>query len=97
MPERYKAERSLNLREQRTRGCETQEQECDLLGKILSKINPQMRIAIPFFFILFFLCGSLHAQSYSIVIKNGRVIDPKNNIDAVMDIAITLDPKAVLH
>ena len=29
------------------------------------------------------------AQPYSIVIKGGRLIDPKNNIDAVMDIAIT--------
>ncbi|GAB3265612.1 amidohydrolase/deacetylase family metallohydrolase [Larkinella harenae] len=28
------------------------------------------------------------AQPYHIVIKNGHVIDPKNNIDAVMDIAI---------
>ncbi len=27
-------------------------------------------------------------QSYSIVIKDGHVIDPKNNIDAVMDVAI---------
>jgi dihydroorotase len=30
----------------------------------------------------------LFAQPFSIVIKDGRVIDPKNNIDAVMDIAI---------
>src|SRR3954468_24447016 len=30
----------------------------------------------------------VQAQSYSIVIKEGHVIDPKNNIDAVMDIAI---------
>jgi dihydroorotase len=28
------------------------------------------------------------AQSYSLVIKNGHVIDPKNNIDAVMDVAV---------
>src|SRR6476469_3054851 len=28
------------------------------------------------------------SQSYSIVIKDGHVIDPKNNIDAVMDVAI---------
>lgn len=34
------------------------------------------------------------AQSYSIVIKGGRLIDPKNNIDAVMDVAIT-DGKVV--
>jgi len=28
------------------------------------------------------------AQNYSIVIKGGHVIDPKNNIDEVMDVAI---------
>lgn len=32
-------------------------------------------------------CGLL-AQTYAIVIKDGRVIDPKNNIDEVMDVAI---------
>ncbi|MBD1362725.1 amidohydrolase/deacetylase family metallohydrolase [Mucilaginibacter sp. ZT4R22] len=35
-----------------------------------------------------FLCGRADAQSYSIIIKGGHVIDPKNNIDAVMDVAI---------
>ena len=34
------------------------------------------------------------AQPYSIVIKGGRLIDPKNNIDALMDVAIT-DGKVV--
>lgn len=29
-----------------------------------------------------------HGQQYSIVIKGGRVIDPKNNVDAIMDVAI---------
>ena len=29
-----------------------------------------------------------HAQQYDLLIKNGRVIDPKNKIDAKMDIAI---------
>jgi len=29
------------------------------------------------------------AQSYDIVIKGGHVIDPKNNVDGVMDVAIT--------
>jgi len=28
------------------------------------------------------------AQSYDLVLKNGRVIDPRNNIDAVMDVAV---------
>lgn len=43
------------------------------------------------FFILFsLLTVSYHmwSQPYSIVIKGGHVIDPKNKIDAVMDIAI---------
>src|SRR5687767_7549278 len=30
----------------------------------------------------------LWSQAYSLVIKEGHVIDPKNNIDAVMDVAI---------
>ena len=33
----------------------------------------------------------VHAQLYSIVIKGGHVIDPKNNIDGMMDIAIKGD------
>lgn len=33
-------------------------------------------------------CLAANAQSYEIVIKGGHVIDPKNNIDGVMDIAI---------
>lgn len=40
------------------------------------------------FFIL--LCAAiLKAQPYDIVINNGHVIDPRNNIDGVMDIAIS--------
>ncbi len=41
--------------------------------------------------IILFLAFCIHAnaQSYSIVIKDGHVIDPKNNIDQVMDVAIT--------
>jgi dihydroorotase len=37
---------------------------------------------------LAFLCGRVQAQSYSLIIKGGHVIDPKNNIDGVMDVAI---------
>ena len=48
-----------------------------------------MRKAISFFVVLFFVSDLIYAQSISIVIKNGRVIDPKNNIDAVMDIAVS--------
>ena len=34
------------------------------------------------------ITGLLKAQTYNIVIKGGHVIDPKNNIDEVMDIAV---------
>src|SRR5215216_3189824 len=37
---------------------------------------------------LFCFINLTSAQTYSIVIKDGHVIDPKNNIDAVMDVAI---------
>jgi dihydroorotase len=43
---------------------------------------------------LLFLIACTHfakAQQYSLLIKGGHVIDPKNNIDAVMDIAVTGD------
>src|SRR5688572_135116 len=38
---------------------------------------------------------NLSAQSYTIVIKDGHVIDAKNNIDGVMDVAIN-DGKVVM-
>ena len=38
--------------------------------------------------VVFFVKISI-AQSFDIVIKGGHLIDPKNNIDAVMDVAIT--------
>ena len=38
--------------------------------------------------LLFILPGLSSAQNYDIVIKGGNVIDPKNKINAVMDIAI---------
>jgi len=44
------------------------------------------------FLMLFLLCLFSRvsiAQSYDIVIKGGHVIDPKNNIDAVMNVAIS--------
>ena len=34
------------------------------------------------------LPAAIHAQTYDLVIKNGHVIDPKNNIDAVRDVAV---------
>ncbi|UFH54519.1 amidohydrolase/deacetylase family metallohydrolase [Spirosoma sp. KNUC1025] len=40
-------------------------------------------------FITLYLVGQLsRAQSYSVVIKGGHVIDPKNNINGIMDVAI---------
>src|SRR5215216_6355135 len=36
-----------------------------------------------------FFATVLFSQTYSIVIKGGHVIDTKNNIDEIMDIAIT--------
>jgi len=38
--------------------------------------------------ILFLMSGFAIAQTYSIIIKGGHVIDPKNKIDGVMDLAI---------
>jgi dihydroorotase len=47
------------------------------------------KIYLLLFFIWFIMTGLSKAQTYSIVIKNGHVIDPKNNINEVMDIAVT--------
>lgn len=33
-------------------------------------------------------CPSLHAQQYDLLIRNGRVIDPKNKIDKKLDVAV---------
>ena len=46
------------------------------------------KILLSLFSLLYFTSVS-HSQTYNIVIKNGHVIDPKNNIDAVLDVAIT--------
>src|SRR6266542_1223962 len=40
------------------------------------------------FAFLFFIPVTLYAQQYDLLIKNGHVIDPKNNIDGVKDIAV---------
>lgn len=39
--------------------------------------------------LLFSLISHVHAQTIDILLKGGHVIDAKNNIDAVMDVAIT--------
>ena len=53
------------------------------------------------------ICLAGKSQLYSIIIKDGHVIDPKNNIDAIMDIAINdgkivkldknIDPKEAIQ
>src|SRR6266700_4109281 len=50
-----------------------------------------------FLFLSFIICYSsfVFSQTYSMVIKDGHVIDPKNNINGVMDLAIN-DGKIVL-
>lgn len=50
-----------------------------------------------FLFLFLSICSAtlVQSQAYSIVIKDGHVIDPKNNIDAVIDIAIK-DGKIIL-
>ncbi len=35
------------------------------------------------------ISGTMKAQNYSLVIKGGHVIDPRNNIDEVMDVAVS--------
>ena len=45
------------------------------------------RTFLPLFSFLFFT-NMAFSQTYDIVIKNGHVIDPKNNVDEILDIAI---------
>jgi dihydroorotase len=53
------------------------------------------KIFLSLFLICFIMSGLIKAQTYSIVIKGGHVIDPKNNIDEPMDIGVK-DGKIVL-
>jgi dihydroorotase len=46
------------------------------------------KISLLLLFFGFLMTGLIKAQTYSIVIKGGHVIDPKNNINDVMDIAV---------
>ena len=41
-------------------------------------------------------CAASYGQSYQIVIKGGHIIDPKNKIDRIMDIAINGDTIALV-
>jgi len=47
-----------------------------------------MKKSILLYLICFYFNCDAKSQEYSIVIRDGHVIDPKNNIDGVMDIAI---------
>lgn len=47
-----------------------------------------MKLHFACFFFFFLSCLSLSAQQYDLLIKNGRVIDPKNKIDKKMDVAV---------
>ena len=48
-----------------------------------------MRKFLVHVFCLLIFAQATMGQQYNIVIKDGHVIDPKNNIDAIMDVAIT--------
>ena len=48
------------------------------------KIKPVLILAL-----LCLISGSANAQTYSIVIKGGHLIDPRNNIDEISDIGIS--------
>lgn len=60
-----------------------------LLRKDHSENNIMKRKSSLLLLVSVFFGSTAFAQSYDIVIKGGHVIDPKNNIDAVMDVAIT--------
>jgi dihydroorotase len=52
--------------------------------------NTMRKRLLKFFFTCFFVLPlSLYAQKIDILLKGGHVIDPKNKIDGVMDVAIT--------
>lgn len=50
-----------------------------------------MRLKIPFIVVLLLIAGHIRAQRYTILIKDGHVIDPRNGIDAVLDVAVSGD------
>lgn len=47
-----------------------------------------MKTTILFLYFVFFSVSTLSAQEYDLLIKNGHLIDAKNNIDDVFDLAI---------
>jgi len=49
----------------------------------------QHLITNPFFLVFFLLTFAVYGQQIDLLLKGAQVIDPKNNINAVMDVAIT--------
>ena len=66
---------------------QTQKNKIKKPGSKNLKIISMRKIFLSLFLLLFFT-NIISSQTYSIVIKDGHVIDPKNNIDEIMDIAI---------
>lgn len=69
-----------------------QELEKNFYEHLLSERSSQniiMKRKFPLLLLFSVLFGNAFAQSYDIVIQGGHVIDAKNNIDAIMDVAIT--------
>ncbi len=57
-----------------------------LSGKLFITVGSMAGTALVAF--LFFLPVVSHGQQYDLLIKNGHVIDPKNNIDTIKDVAV---------
>ena len=55
---------------------------------LLMKYLSRKRLLNCFLLVLFVFPLSTHAQKIDILLKGGHVIDPKNKIDGVMDVAI---------
>ncbi len=57
---------------------------------MLNRQIPKLKTAFTFAKLLFFLlCATVaRGQAIDLLLRNGHVFDPKNNIDAVMDVAI---------
>ncbi|MFM9909856.1 MAG: amidohydrolase/deacetylase family metallohydrolase [Chitinophagaceae bacterium] len=53
------------------------------------KNGGQRKIATIVYFLFYILPVASNGQLYDLLIRNGHVIDPKNNIDAIIDIAIS--------
>lgn len=61
---------------------------CSSVCVKISRICYSDSISLVAFLLIFSLSAAVHAQNIEILIKGGHLIDPKNNIDAIMDVAI---------